>query len=284
MGLDRRSANLLSAVKSLGGSLETTAMIGRLALFASEAELRPILDLHGVAAPPSSDYSEALLQALGATTVHSFDASSYEGATHVHDMNLPILEDLKGRYDLVVDGGTLEHVFNVPQALKNCMEMLRVGGHFVMSGPANNQMGHGFWQFSPELAFRVFSEANGFAIVAVLLQPSRETLWRETHGSYRLVRDPAEIGARVELRNSDPTFLHVIARRTAEGPIFQAFPQQSDYVPIWNDARPVRRIEPLLDVARKVTPGIVKRLLKPTFPVRSYRKLSDEQVMRGKFG
>jgi len=27
-----------------------------------------------------------------------------------------------------------------------------------------------------------------------------------------------------------------------------------------------------------------KRVLKPTFPVRSYRKLSDEQVMRGKFG
>ena len=36
----------------------------------------------------SAGYAETLLQYLGAKDVHSFDFSNYEGATHVHDMNL----------------------------------------------------------------------------------------------------------------------------------------------------------------------------------------------------
>jgi hypothetical protein len=33
--------------------------------------------------------------------------------------------------------------------------------------PANNQMGHGFYQFSPELFFRVFSQENGYLLRAL---------------------------------------------------------------------------------------------------------------------
>jgi 2-polyprenyl-3-methyl-5-hydroxy-6-metoxy-1,4-benzoquinol methylase len=65
-------------------------------------------------------------------------------------MNLPISETLRQRYSVVYDGGKLEHVFNQPQALKNCMEMVRVGGYFLQTNTANKFMGHGFWQFSPE--------------------------------------------------------------------------------------------------------------------------------------
>ena len=57
----------------------------------------------------------------------------------------------------MIDSGSLEHVFNISQALRNCLEMVESGGHFISIGPANNAMGHGFYQFSPELYFRILS-------------------------------------------------------------------------------------------------------------------------------
>ena len=78
-------------------------------------------------------------------------------ATIIHDLNRPIPDDLRGRFGLVYDGGTLEHIFHISQALKNCMEMVRVGGHFAQCTVANNFTGHGFWQVSPELIFPPFS-------------------------------------------------------------------------------------------------------------------------------
>ncbi len=36
----------------------------------------------------------------------------------------------------MVDGGTLEHIFNVPVALKSYMEMVRVGGHLILVCPS----------------------------------------------------------------------------------------------------------------------------------------------------
>ena len=80
-------------------------------------------------------------------------------------MNIPISDSSKDKYTVVIDGGSLEHVFNFPIAIKNCMEMLQVGGYFISLAPANNMLGHGFYQFSPELFYRIFSKENGFSVV-----------------------------------------------------------------------------------------------------------------------
>jgi hypothetical protein len=69
------------------------------------------------------------------------------------------------QFSVVYGAETIEHVFNILQAFKNCMEMVCVSGHFNV---ANNYMGHGFWQFGPELIYRIFSRENGFQIKAVL--------------------------------------------------------------------------------------------------------------------
>jgi hypothetical protein len=284
MGIDIRTATVISGAKSLGADFSRTATIGRLSLFNDRQGFDSIYALHRVAPPPAAQYSETFFQALGAANVHSFDASSYEGATHLLDMNAPLPSDLRKRYSLVVDGGTLEHVFNAPQAFRNCMEMLDVGGFFVSSGPCNNQMGHGFWQFSPELAFRIFSRENGFETLAVLVQEAHFNLWREANGPYYLVRDPAELGERVMLRNCAETFIHVIARRTAIKPIFETPPQQSDYSATWKLGHaPVfapNRFSPVR-MAKVATPAIVKRALKGCFPGRAYRRLTNADVMRG---
>ena len=72
---------------------------------------------------------------------------------------------------MVVDGGTLEHVFDYPTALRNAMRMVRVGGHLILNAPVNNFPGHGFYQISPELFFRVLSPQFGFRVHdAVLME------------------------------------------------------------------------------------------------------------------
>ena len=60
-------------------------------------------------------------------------------------MNEAIPDSLKGKFSCVLDGGTLEHVFNFPQAIKNAMEIVAIGGHFLGVVPANNFSGHGFY-------------------------------------------------------------------------------------------------------------------------------------------
>jgi hypothetical protein len=107
------------------------------------------------------------------------------------------------------------------------MEMLRVGGHFIQVNIANNFLGHGFWQFSPELIFRVFSPENGFKIKGAFLFIVPGGPW------YKLY-DPARYGTRAELSTNGPTFICTIAQRVSAVSIFSRSPQQSDYVAVWH--------------------------------------------------
>ena len=105
--------------------------------------------------------------------------------------------------------------------------MVRVGGHFTQLTVANNFMGHGFWQISPELIYRIFTPSNGYRVVCVLLHEVMQD------GAWYLVRDPKDIGHRVELCNSVPTYILTIAKRINVTEIFAEMPQQSDYVAEW---------------------------------------------------
>jgi SAM-dependent methyltransferase len=107
-------------------------------------------------------YCETLLSHLGATSVDSIDASSYEGATIVHDLNKPLPADLSEHFDSVIDFGTIEHVFDVPQVLRTYASLVRDGGIILIATQADGCCGHGFYQFSPELFYRFFATERGF--------------------------------------------------------------------------------------------------------------------------
>jgi hypothetical protein len=107
------------------------------------------------------------------------------------------------------------------------MEMLRTSGYFLAITPANNQLGHGFYQFSPELFFRIFSPDNGFDSLEIFaFEDLPAARW------YR-VQDPDTIKQRVTLVNARPTYLGIIARKHAVLPVFTAPPYQSDYEVMW---------------------------------------------------
>lgn len=238
MGFDVQGIKFLMGAHRSGVSFTRTATLGRQELFISASHLRKILHGFGFPssdaearrlAPESGGFAEPLLRWLGGEDIISIDASWYEGASVVHDMNLPIPETLRGAFSLVIDGGTLEHVFNYPVAIKNCMEMLQVGGHLLLMTPANNFMGHGFYQFSPELFFRIFSDQNGFEINRVIFTETVPAAqW------YKVV-DPARAGRRVEMINTRPAYLLIQARKLRQVPVLASAPQQSDYTVLWQD-------------------------------------------------
>jgi len=233
-------------------------MVGRQAIPVDAETLRVALQTHGYPQVTSEmsqrflseaqGYAEPLLRFLGAQRIESVDASEYEKATIIHSMNDPIPDTLKGAFTCVLDGGCLEHIFNFPQAIRNCMEMVKVGGTFLSMTPSNNFMGHGFYQFSPELFYRVLSPQNGFAVKSMIvceLDPGSP--------QYR-VKDPEAVGHRIVLANSIATYLFVMATRTHIADIFAAVPSQSDYAPLWSG-------KPQGEPTRAYQRGAVKSLM-----------------------
>jgi hypothetical protein len=165
---------------------------------------------------------ELLIRHFAATVVESFDNSDFERATHITDLNKPLA--VQNRYDTVIDYGSLEHIYNIPQALKNVSELCSVDGQILHVLPANNYCGHGFWQFSPELFFTLYSEPNGYKETEVFLADvTNEQFWYQ-------VREPRD-GERADVTSSTPMFVLVRTRRTK---VFShENVQQSDYVFAW---------------------------------------------------
>lgn len=98
---------------------------------------------------------------LGLDDVQALDYSDYEHAEILHDLNSPVPDALREKFGFILDGGTLEHVFDVRQGLANVAAMLKPGGRVLHHSPANNWTNHGFYQFSPTLYFDYY-EANRF--------------------------------------------------------------------------------------------------------------------------
>ncbi|MEW5895579.1 MAG: methyltransferase [Candidatus Omnitrophota bacterium] len=105
--------------------------------------------------------AHAALTLLGARRVYSVDVNDYENPDFIFDLNDKVDNAFHERFDVVFDCGTLEHVFNVPEALKNICRMLKPGGMVVLMNPASNAVDHGFYSFSPTL-FYDFFQSNGF--------------------------------------------------------------------------------------------------------------------------
>jgi hypothetical protein len=225
VGIDINALKFLLSAMAAGTDARQTMMIGRQRLYVDRPRLGQLV---GEIPPENEDrYAEWLFRRLGAAQVDSLDHSAYEGATVLHDMNTPLPGDLAGRYSLVFDAGTLEHIFNFPVAIRNCMELLAPGGQLICCTVANNFCGHGFYQFSPELFYRVLSEENGFLVERILACDAfRESEW------YR-VSDPALLGRRVEIIGPYAVMLLVQARKTGSVQPFRSAPQQSDYESVW---------------------------------------------------
>jgi hypothetical protein len=246
MGIATPFARMLVEARGAGADFRRTLTIGRQSLGVPAGELQELLAGLGIAADAAREiardpFAEPFLRrALGSERVESLDHSAYQGATILHDLNRPIPADWHGRYDALVDGGAIEHIFDVRQVLVNYMQLVRVGGHVFIAAPANNLFGHGFYQFSSDLFYRVFDAANGFTLRRMTVtEAPLSSVEASRHWRLYETRDPAEAGKRVRLVGRRPLLLNVHAERVADCVPFAQPPIQSSFEKSWG-----RRAEP----------------------------------------
>jgi len=231
MGLEKNGAALLLKMQSDGVKFGRMLTLGHQNIFLELGEYARAFKRVGLVPPRAvPEFADDFFSAVGASRVEAMDFSAFEGAAFVHDLNQPVPVDWHRQFDVVFDGGTLEHIFNFPTAIKSCMQMIKPQGHFVSVTMPNNWCGHGFYQFSPELFYRVLTPANGFSILEMYIA--------EMNGKAYLVKDPELVKSRVELCNRRQVLLLVHARRDRCCEIFANPPQQSDYVATWAEPRP----------------------------------------------
>lgn len=106
---------------------------------------------------------------FGLKEVHAVDYSEIDGADIIFDLNTDLTDELKNKFDYIIDGGTLEHVFDVARAMKNISEMLCVGGTVIHLLPLGGYVDHGFYSFSPTF-FLDFYKLNGYCIHQLFME------------------------------------------------------------------------------------------------------------------
>ena len=290
MGIINENASFLCEAKQRGVSFGQVLTLGRQNVYLSKTHADQLartlgLDLARARSAAKQGYADDFIrQYLGATDVQALDYSDYEGAQIVHDMNLPLPAELEEKFDSLIDGGALEHIFNFPVALANCMRVVKTGGTIFLGAPANNQLGHGFYQFSPELFYRCLSEDTGFQVER-LFAIEMKYMGGEfgARGKPVSAIDPADVGARGMIANAHPLHLMIQARKTRHiSDPFAKPPQQSDYSQAWQKL-PTGR--PQESMVRATLRTISKAMPQPvrTFLLNEYGRLYGYTLRNRKF-
>jgi SAM-dependent methyltransferase len=155
-------------------------------------------------------FTEAFFAALGYPPIEALDFNDKEGAPHIHDLNRPVPDALCERFDIVIDGGTTEHVFHIGTAIDNCFRMLRPGGLMLSFVAADGWFGHGFFQTGPDVPWRYWHHARGCDMLEVSLVP------RKTPHRVIPVADPTGRKRGGELALQGPHMILMACRKPLE--------------------------------------------------------------------
>jgi hypothetical protein len=176
MGISLPALRHLISLTKINAIQGEILLLGRMSPMFTTKQLKNTLKNSGLNSDfkfSQSDYSNIyrhnpqdfeIFESLGFSKVYSLDASSYENVDFVHDLNLPLPSNFSKKFDFIYDGGTLEHIFNLPQVLCNLHLLLRDGGYIFHESPANNFVDHGFYQISPTLYFDYYT-TNKYEVV-----------------------------------------------------------------------------------------------------------------------
>jgi hypothetical protein len=214
MGLDIHALKVLEVLKADVGSgklpeIHRVLTLGRQELTRDVANRLHPRSLRAPSFSKNPYYAEPLIRStFNCLEVESLDVSDYEGATLIHDMNSGDSTTLpQNHFNLILDFGTTEHIFNVPNALLALRAMLADGGTIVHLVPSNGHSGHGLYQFSPSLFQEVYSQKNGFTCAQYVIKtggPGHRRFWWEVANS----------AARNDFSTLYPTYLLAVANRT----------------------------------------------------------------------
>lgn len=146
---------------------------------------------------------------LGATWQFAIDLDGTGKAVRL-DLNYPVFLDAGPDYDIVINTGTAEHVWNVAQVFRTCHEACKTGGlMFHCLPPFRGWIDHGFWNINPT-AILDLEAANGYERLACMyfeVQPPR-VVWLEDP-----MKDLHKMARAREL--GDNALLYVVWKRTS---------------------------------------------------------------------
>lgn len=80
------------------------------------------------------------------------------------DLGRPVAKDEHGKWQVIYDGGTLEHIFNTAQVFVNIHNLCAPGGLIIHITPVS-WLAHGFYNFTPKI-FQNIGRANGYKQIA----------------------------------------------------------------------------------------------------------------------
>ncbi|MEN9519338.1 MAG: hypothetical protein RLZZ381_1926 [Cyanobacteriota bacterium] len=278
MGITYSSAALMAQAKQSNVCFDKILTIGHQYLNISPKQVKQLAKSYSPMIDASDfsheRYADKFFKAfLNAQNVMSMDYSDYENCDIVHDMNYPVDPSYHEKFDAVIDGGSLEHIFNLPVAITNYMNLVKKGGSLFIFTTANNHTGHGFYQFSPELFFRIFQPENGFEIRDIILEKHSFPGLELSHKTKCFsVVDPSIVKSRVGLVSNSPVMIMVHAIKTERKSVFTNYPIQSDYLSAYSN----RVNQPSVQVNNIYTSflNLLKKFLKKLLPLQ-YKSFID---------
>jgi hypothetical protein len=142
--------------------------------------------------------------------------------TELLDLNYDQLpQEYNDYYDVVLNFGTTEHVFNQWNSFKIMHEAVKVGGVVYHQLPSTGYLDHGYFCYTP-VFFRDIAKANGYEILEMFLTAAGENLLNE------LAIDVRADGAGIAIANSGkpatgadrvPSYnIHCILRKVRSAP------------------------------------------------------------------
>jgi hypothetical protein len=137
------------------------------------------------------------------------DINDEEGVSFF-DLNFDSVKpsDMKA-YDLMLNVGTVEHVFNQYNAFKAAHDFVRKGGHFIHFMPFLGYIDHGYYSFQPGLYIDL-AAANDYEILGMWINPDGR------HDHYLIPWD-TNVLKHLDLKATNHTALMVIMRKNGEG-------------------------------------------------------------------
>lgn len=229
MGISINIAIQLARIAPLLKDCRSGVMLGRQKMHFRPKEWTPrlieALAELGIEAGPEDlfqedKFCETFLKTIGWPRMESLDFSAIEGAEHIHDLSLPVGPDLTGRFDLVYDGGTTEHVFDIAQAFRNVDAMLKPEGIFISCVGTEGWFGHGFYQIGPDIPWRYWVASLGYEMLGCW------TFTRQETEPPRPVADPTGVPGGATMRFARPRFIfYAVRKKPREGapkPVIQS--------------------------------------------------------------
>ncbi len=222
-------------------------------------------------------HAKTMFETFGITEYLDMDKFDSDRPAVLHDLNDPIPDDLKCRFGLVFDGGTIEHIFDVRQVLGNIIDMLQPAGCVVHL--CSFAIDHGFYGFSPVMFYDYYG-ANGFGeFECYLMELDLTDVTRTYANRHRCITYEYGMALDGVLDTSKEILIFFAARKQAN--LSQlTVPTQGSYVRRGNLAEaPVKASQSAFD---RLIPRWLQPLARPLRPLlrMAYRKRRQARARR----